>query len=140
MTEHQTFADWVRPIASVLWTDRQRVIEFARSLAHLAGGNDQLVQIILRAVTSREPLAASAMQPDTDAENAARVEERRSWTIDALIAELERDGDEVQELLSRLTDRHKDLQLDGLRLTLGQFLSIVHHERHDMEHLQQMKP
>ena len=123
MTE-RVLAAWVRPVAEQLASDRRRVIDFARAaaletwsqpsavdgwtnkdlLAHLAGGNDQMLQTILRAVTSRTPLDSAALDPDTDAENAARIAERRSWTIDALIAELERDGEEVQQLLSQLTD------------------------------------
>jgi uncharacterized damage-inducible protein DinB len=156
----RTYATWVRPIATVLSADRRRVIAFARSLpddawnesaktkawtmrdilAHLAGGNDQLVQTILRSVTKNAPLDDSALQPDTDAENAARVEERRGWRVEELIAELERDGDEVQELLSRLTEQDEDRYLRGLSMSLGQFLLVVEHERHDAEHLRQMNP
>lgn len=71
----RTFATWVEPIASVLAEDHRRVLDIAASappefwnqssgvegwtnkhiLAHLAGGNDQLVQIVLRSVTRREP-------------------------------------------------------------------------------------
>jgi uncharacterized protein (TIGR03083 family) len=153
------FAPWVQPIAQVLAEDRRAVIDFARSapaaswdepgalegwtrrdiLAHLAGGNDQLVQLILRAVTSGEQLDAAQLNPDTDAENARRVAERRVWSIDALISELERDGDEVQSLLSGLTPEHESLKQEGSSFTLGQFLEIVRHERHDFEHLRQMR-
>lgn len=152
------YAAWVKPIASVLVADRRAVTAFARSLpaaawdepsdvegwtrkdilAHLAGGNDQMVQTILRAVTAHEPLDDLDLPPDTDAENAVRIEKRRSWGVADVIAELERDGDEVAGLLSRLTNEDEGLFIAGLSMTLGQFLRIVEHERHDAEHLQQM--
>jgi hypothetical protein len=111
--EDRSFADWVKPLAGTLARDRSDVIAFACSrepgfwsrpscvdgwtnhdlLAHLAGGNDQLVQTVLRAVTAGAILPPSDLQPDTDAENARRIEERRAWSIADLIATLERDGE-----------------------------------------------
>jgi len=152
------FAEWVRPVAEVLASDRREVIEFARSvpedwwdqpsavegwtrkdlLAHLAGGNDQLVQIILRAVTSGEAPDPELLQPDTDAENSARVAERSGWSIDRLIATLESDGAEMQDLLSKLTDGDERRQIQGIGL-LGRFMRIVQYERHDAEHLAQLR-
>jgi hypothetical protein len=154
----RVFAQWVRPVAAQLAADRARVLEFARAastelwlqpsavegwtkkelLAHLAGGNDQMVQTVLRAVTSHTPLDAKTLDPDTDAENAARVAERRVWTIEELIAELVRGGDEMQELLSQLTDSDADVRLGSARWTLRQLLKVVERERHDHEHLSQI--
>ena len=155
----RTFAAWVRPVVQQLDADRRSVIAFARAappdlwdipsavdgwtnkdlLAHLAGGNDQMLQTILRAVTSRAPLDPAALDPDTDAENAARIVERRSWSIDTLIAELERDSDEMQSLLSQLSDDDEYLHPAGAPWTLGQLFGIVQKERHDNEHLVQMQ-
>jgi hypothetical protein len=155
----RAFAAWVRPVAEQLAADRRRAIDFARAapaeiwhrasaaegwtnkelLAHLAGGNDQMVQIVLRAVTSHTTLDAKLLDPDTDAENAARVGERRSWSIDALIAELERDGDELQSLLAQLRDEDEGTRPGGAKWTLGELFGIVARERHDVEHLRQMK-
>jgi hypothetical protein len=149
----------VEPVARGLATDRAEVIAFARSadpafwsepsvvegwtnhdlLAHLAGGNDQLLQIILRAVTSRRALERGALDPNTDAENEQRVAERRSWTIEALIEELQRDGHEVQELMSRLMNSDRDVMLADSTMSLGNFLRIVEHERHDHLHLDQLR-
>ena len=146
-------------IAATLAADRAEVIDFARSmpsdgwarptadggwtckdiLAHLAGGNDQAVQNVLHAVVNRTAIDAGALNPDTDRENALRVAERRPWTVGQLIAELVRDGDEVQELLARLTRGDRDLLQGDSNLTLGAFLEIVHHERHDHLHLQQLR-
>jgi hypothetical protein len=67
-------------------------------LGHLAGGNDLLVQTLLKSLTQGEKLDPRALVPDTDAKNATRVAERRSWTIVQLIAELERDHEEVSRL------------------------------------------
>jgi hypothetical protein len=154
----RTLAGWVRPVAEQLDADRRRAIEFARGaapefwaltstvdgwtnkdlLAHLAGGNDQMLQTILRAVTARVALDPKALDPDTDAENARRVAERIAWSIDALIAELERDGDEMQTLLARLTDDDESHHPAGATWTLGQLFEIVRRERHDIEHLVQM--
>jgi uncharacterized protein (TIGR03083 family) len=155
----RTFAAWVRPVAEHLAADRQRVVDFARAappevwaqpsavdgwtnkdlLAHLAGGNDQMLQTILRAVTSHTALDPAALDPDTDAENDARIAERRSWTIDALITELERDGEEMQSLLAQLTDDDAGVRPGNAKWTLGQLLGIVERERHDREHLVQMQ-
>jgi hypothetical protein len=153
----RTYAAWVRPVAGVLAADRRRVIEFARSappeiwaqpsavegwtnkdlLAHLAGGNDQMLQTLLRAVTWGVAIDPALLDPDTDAENAARIAERSAWTIDALIAELKRDGEEIQDLLSRLTEHHVNLHPGGATWTLAQFMSMIEHERHDIDHLEQ---
>ena len=155
----RAFAAWVRPVAEQLAEDRRRVIEFARAaspeawdrpsavdgwtnkelLAHLAGGNDQMLQTILRAVTASAALDPEALDPDTDAENAARVAERRSWSVDELIAGLGRDGDEMQSLLSQLTDDDANIYPAGAKWTLGDLFKIVERERHDVEHLEQMR-
>ena len=155
----RTFAPWVAPIAAQLREGRTQVLGFARSvpaeawarpsplegwtckdiLAHLAGGNDGMVQKILRSVVAREPVDRSVLATDTDAENARGVEERRGWSVEELIAELEADGQESQELLSRLTEADEDLRQDDLPLGLGEFLALVHAEDHDGLHLAQLR-
>jgi hypothetical protein len=154
-----TYHSWVKPTADLLATDRAEVIAFARGaaldfwdrpsivdrwqnrdlLAHLAGGNDQLFQTLLRAATGRVLLDPATLDPDTDAENASRIAERRTWSINDLITELERDGAEIQDLLAALTEDDEHRQFKGFSLTLGQFIAIVHHERHDHEHLLQLR-
>jgi uncharacterized protein (TIGR03083 family) len=153
------FAGWVEPIARLLAADHAELVGFARRvrpeawdaasevpgwtnkhiLAHVAGGNDQLVQIILRKVIAGEPLEASLLDVDTDAENAARVAERIAWPVERLIAELEDGEEEMQALLSQLTQEDRDYRQGGFPMTLGQFLLIVEKERHDMLHLEQLK-
>lgn len=83
--------------------------------------------------------ADTAFQPNTDAKNASRVAARRDWRISRLIEELERDGNEIQVLLSKLTDEDQNLYIRGLSMNLGQFLRVVEQERHDEEHLRQME-
>jgi uncharacterized protein (TIGR03083 family) len=153
-----TYASWVEGTAKVLDSDRGAVVAFVRGvapafwdrpspvegwanrdlLAHLAGGNDQLLQTLLRAATGRTQLDPGALSLDTDEENAVRIEQRRAWTIEQLIAELERDGAEVQLLLANLRVEDEAKRFEGFDLTLGQFLRIVLRERHDHEHLQQL--
>jgi uncharacterized protein (TIGR03083 family) len=152
-------APWVRSLAIALEKDRRAVLELARAaagdfwdrpstvegwtnkhvLAHLAGGNDQLVQQLLRAVVHGEALDPGLQSVDTDAENAKRIEERLGWTVDQLIAELERDGAEVQDLLSRLSEEQRHVRQPGFALTVGQFLKIVERERHDLLHIAQFR-
>ena len=155
----RSFASWVEPVAAVLAEDRRQVISFARSapaalwgrpsevpgwtykdiLAHLAGGNDLVLQRLLGAAVAREPLDPSLFGLKTDAENARGVAARRGWPVDRLVAELERDGDEVQDLLSQLREEDEGLGRDVLPLSIGGFLRIVEEERHDRLHLEQLR-
>lgn len=73
-----------------------------------------------------------------DQENASRIKERRSWPISDLIAEIERDGAEIQDLLAALSVEDEGRHFENFPITLGELLRIVHHERHDNEHLQQL--
>jgi hypothetical protein len=150
---------WVAPVASLLAVDRAEVIAFARSapvelwerasvvdgwlnrdiLAHLAGGNDLLLQRLLHSAVTGEPPDPAVFSLDTDAENTRGVAERRAWSIRQLIEELERDGAEVQTLFAQLAEDDRDRRWDGFPITLGRFLQIVEEERHDHEHLEQLR-
>lgn len=154
----RSFAASVEPVARTLAADNRELLAFARAqplefwdrpsvvdgwtnrdiLAHTGGGNDQLLQIFLRAVIARKPLGAETFDIDTDAANARGVERRRAWPIERVIAEVEEGGEETQDLLSQLTDADRDVR-SGAPMTLGDFLRIVHHERHDHLHLQQLR-
>jgi uncharacterized protein (TIGR03083 family) len=154
----RTFADWVAPVARQLAEDSAELVAFARAqppefwdrasavegwtnrdvLAHTGGGNDQLLQIALRAAIAWKPLGPEAWAVDTDAANERGVKERRSWPIERVIAEIEEGADETQELLSQLADDHRGVR-NGSSITLEQFLRIVQAERHDHEHLQQLR-
>ena len=101
-------------------------------------GGGQLARMSIQAA-QRMGLRCLVLDPDTDAENEARVRERRSWPIERLLAEFERDGEEMQDLLSKLTDEHRELRLGGRELTLGKLMRIVEHERHDLLHLRQLR-
>ncbi|MEX2247910.1 MAG: DinB family protein [Dehalococcoidia bacterium] len=156
----RTYATWVDPVASALADDRRELLEFATSasaafwdqpssvdawtnrdiLAHLAGGNDLLVQTLLGSLTAGETLDPKSLAPDTDAENARRVAERRVWPLPRLIAELERDHDEVLGWLSQLDEHDRDLRPEGLGMTVGEFFRIVQDEHHDLVHLHQLRP
>jgi hypothetical protein len=153
------FASWVEPVAAQMKESRRQVVDFARHaskevwdrpsvlegwsnkdlLAHLAGGNDQMLQDLLRPVVAGEQVDPRVLEPDTDGENARRVEERRSWTLDRLIEALERDGTEMQDLLSRLAEPDKDVRPAGASWTLGDLFRLVQEENHDIEHLTQLR-
>ena len=158
ITTPHTFAPWVTPAAEKLRRDRDEVIAFARSvepdawarpsnvenwsckeiLAHLAGGNDQIFQQLLRAVVAGEKVDPDIFSVDTDAENARAIAEQARKPVQALIEELVRDGDEIQDLLSSLDESHERLKQD-LPFTLGQFIQIVDKEGHDLLHLAQLR-
>ena len=87
----------------------------------------------------REPLEASLLDVKTDAENARRVEERIGWRIEQLIDELAEEGEHVQDLLSQLSEDDRDYRGGDFPMTLGDFVRIVEHERHDIEHLEQLR-
>ncbi len=158
MTE-RTFAPWVEPTAVRLRESRTRTLEYARSLpadawsrptgnegwtckdifAHIGKGNDQMFQAILREVIAGRHVDRSIFALDTDGENERRVEERRGRSSAEIIAELEESGDEVQELLSQLTDEHEGHRQDDPPFILSGFLRLVLNEDHDEEHLAQIR-
>jgi maleylpyruvate isomerase len=153
------FVAWVQPIADVLAADRARLIAHATSvdatdwdlpsvvdgwtkkhiLAHLSGGNDGLVQEVVRRTIARESLPADLLQVDTDAENARRIAEQVALPVDALIRGLTEDREEMLEMLARLRDEDENYREGGFPMTLGDFLRIVQHERHDALHLEQLR-
>jgi len=155
----RAFAAWVQPVARTLAADRAELLAFARQappafwarpgavdgwtnadiLAHTGGGNDQLLQLALRAAVTGKPLGPETWSVDTDAENARRVDERRTWPVDRIIDEIAALGDELQELLAELTEDDRDARTAAGKLTLEQFLEIVRRERHDHEHLAQLR-
>ncbi len=158
--ETHAFAAWVEPVAEQMRAARAEVVEFARSMqngfwelrprgvegwtnkdlmAHIGGGNDQMLQMILRAAIANDPIGSSVTTMDTDAENTRGVEERRDWPVERVVAELESTGAEMQALLSKLSDADKDRTLEGLNITLEQLLAVVHAENHDGEHLAQLR-
>jgi hypothetical protein len=156
---NRTFASWVAPIAARLASDRSDVRAFVRSappafwgepsvvegwtnkhiLAHLAGGNDQLVQEIIERVIARRPLPATLLDVDTDAENATRISERLGWPVERLVSEIASEGERAQDLLSRLSEDDRAYREGGFPMTLENFLRIVHEERHDLIHLEQLR-
>ncbi len=158
MTE-RTFAPWVEPIAARMRESRARVLEYARAvpedawaapsplpgwsckdvLAHIGRGNDQMFQAILRDVIGGRRLDRSIFAVDTDGENARLVEERRDRPVAEIIVELEESGDEVQELLSQLTDESEGYRQEDPPFILSGFMRLVHDEDHDEEHLAQIR-
>jgi uncharacterized protein (TIGR03083 family) len=155
----RTFAAWVEPIAEHLRQNRAEVLSFARSqpeqawslpsplegwtckdlLAHIGRGNDQIVQQVLRMVTADLPIDTSVFQEDTDQANAREVDARRNRTAAEVIAEVAEAGDEVQDLLSRLTDEQQHLRQQDPPFILKTYLEFLPKESHDLEHLAQLR-
>jgi len=155
----RTFAAWVQPVADRLRESRAQVLAFARSqpeeawatpstldgwtckdlLAHVGKGNDMMLQDILRAVITGRHLNRSIFAVDTDGENKRRVEERRERSVAEVMAEVAEAGDEVQELLSQLTEAHEAYTQDQPPFVLSGFMQLVEREDHDLEHLAQLR-
>ena len=154
----RSFAAWVKPIAAQLRESRAQIVDVARTipteawgrpspnegwtngdlLVHLAVG-DWVCQTVLTAVTTNTPLDVGEVgRPDWIREgNATRLEERQERTVEELIAEVEVEGEETQELLSLLTDGHESLRPEGAPMSLGDYLHGF--PGHDRDHLAQLR-
>ena len=160
----RTLAAWVAPIARRDREARAELVEFARSvpaeawdrpsavedwackdvMAHLASDSDKWFAYILHTVLSGGRLDPSRVGPDADVDfiNARGVKERRGRSVVELIAEIEADGEEHDELLSRITDEHKGLCQADYAISFGEFLSdnpAGSRGDHDREHLAQIR-
>ena len=156
------FAAWVEPIAQRDRDGRAALLDYARSapsdswqqpspvdgwqcrdvLAHIAGDTGKWFSHMLYAALNGQQFDPARVGPgvDFDAINKRDVEERRNRSVAELIAEIEADGEEHEELLSRLTDDHKEF-----RLAEYMFSELLGGNRsgnrgaHDREHLAQMR-
>ncbi len=153
----RTFAPWVEAIAAQNRESRAQVVALVRSippgawgrpsplegwtckdlLAHLASSDASDIHLVLRAVIARERVDASLLS-DPDSRNARNVEERRGRSVEELIAELEADGEELQALLSRLTEDDENLRQSDIPMSLGEGLSNDPGE-HDRTHVAQLR-
>ncbi len=152
----RTFAPWVEPIAADLRETRREIVRVARQLlpeqwshpsplegwtykdllSHLATG-DWVCQTVLTAVTTRTPLDPRATDLDFVNEgNAQRLSERSRRSAEELIAEVEAEGEETQELLAQLADVHEPLK-GNAPMSLGDYLRGF--PGHDREHLAQLR-
>lgn len=153
----RTFATWVEPLAEANRESRAQLVRVARQvpdqlwpqpsplpnwsykdvLAHVAGDTGKTFLRILRSVVAREPVESALLGPP-DERNERDVETRRERSVDELIDEIEADTEELQDLLSRLTEEDKDLRQENLPMSLGEGLSNEPggHYRTHMAHLQ----
>ena len=160
----RTYTHWVEPMAVRDHEGRAELIEFARSvpedvwrrpsplegwtckdvLAHLAGDTGKWFAHILQSVIRGEgfDLERAGPRADVDAINARDIRERDDRSAAELIAEITADGEEHEELLSRLTQDHKDKRLTGYEIGLAEFLAsnaAGSRGGHDREHLAQLR-
>ena len=160
----RTFAAWVEPIARRDREGRAALLDYARSvpadawqqaspvdgwdcrdvLAHIAGDTGKWFSHMLHAALDGQQLDPARVGPsvDIDALNKRDVEARSARSLAELIAEIEMDGEEHEELLSRLTEDHKDFRLAAYLLSLGELLggnAAGNHGGHDREHLAQLR-
>ncbi len=157
MTE-RTFAPWVEPIATKLQESRTQIVEVARSipeqawtrpspnqgwsyrdlLVHLAAG-DWVSQTVLRAIITNEPLNIGeiASLDWISQGNAERLNERTERTVEELVAEVEAEGDETQELLARLAEADESRTQEDAPLSLGDYLRGF--PGHDRTHLAELR-
>jgi predicted DNA-binding ribbon-helix-helix protein len=153
----RTFAAWVAPIAERMRQNRAEIVEFARSLpleawshpspnagwtyhdllAHLADDTEKNLHSALRAVASGRDIE-SALWDDLDSRNARGVSDRRSHSIEQLIAEIEHDGETMQSLLATLRAQDEHRTQAELHGTFGEFLRDGL-AGHDAAHLQQLR-
>ncbi len=158
----RVFATWVELIAQRDRKGRAALLDYVRSapadtwerpslvdgwtcrdvLSHLAGDTGKWFSHMLHSALDGQQFDPNRVGPgvDTDAINRRDVEERRSRSLAELIAEIEADGEEHEELLSRLTDDHKEFRLAEYMLSelLGGNRS-GNRGAHDREHLAQMR-
>jgi len=153
-----TFAAWVEPVAAELRQSRHEVVRAATQylpefwgwmsplqgwtykdlLAHLATG-DWVMHTVLRAVIANEPVeVAKVTNLDWVAEGNARfLAERKERSPEELIAEVEAEGDETQELLSQLSEADEQLTQEGAPMSLSDYLRLF--PGHDRAHLAQLR-
>jgi uncharacterized protein (TIGR03083 family) len=154
----RTFALWVEPIAAKFRDTRAELVATARAmpaeawtrpspnegwtykdlLAHVAGDTEKNFLTVLRLVIDRRPVDLATFTTGADERNARDIAARRGRTIDELIAEIEADGEETQELLTRFTDADENSQPEGLPMTVGDGLRQLA-GGHDGEHLAHLR-
>ncbi len=103
---------------------------------HLAVG-DWVCQTVLRAVVANERLDVAATFASVDAGNDRLRQEHASRSIEQLIAEVEDEGEETQELLARLADADESRGQEDAPMSLGEYLRQF--PSHDRSHLAQLR-
>lgn len=154
----RTFAAWVEPFAAGYREVRAELIGLARSLpseawlkaspldgwtykdmlAHLAGNTGRNAHRVLLDVLARRPLDLAALTSEVDATNARDVAERRARSVEELIAELEQEGDDWDDLLTRLRDEDKDYQPPGAPFSVSAYFDQGA-GGHDLAHMDQLR-
>ncbi len=148
----RTFVPWVAPIAQRLRESRAEIAAFARAappalwerpsaneawtnkdlLAHLATGH-WVIQSLVEHLLAGENFRFYG--PDEG--NGERVAARKPSTVAELVAEVEAEGEETQELLAKLTEAHESFRREGAPRSFGENLSTF--PGHEYHHLDQLR-
>ena len=155
------FVPWVEPIALQLRGGRKQIVEVAQALptdawdesspvegwtykdvlSHLSAG-DVFHQIVTNAVLDGGELDLRPVSGEREARTTQILKERRGRTTHELIAEVEAEGQQTQELLARLTESDELVEVytsrsTGAPMRLGDFLRVF--PVHDQEHLAHLR-
>jgi len=106
-------------------------------LAHLATG-DWVCQTILHSVVTNKPLDLAVINLDyINAGNARLLAERKERSVEELVAEVEAEGEETQELLAQLNEGDEGRTQEGAPMSLSQYLrdAFPAHDRDHVAHL-----
>ena len=162
---NRTFVDWVQPIADRDGAARAQLLDFIRSapsdrwaatrkdggwshkdvLAHLAGDTGKYFAHLLGSVLERGSINPRRLGPDADVDaiNARDVAERLEQSVEALIQEIEKDGELHLEQLSQLTEDDREFAVTPYAVTLAEFFGRSpgpgDRAGHDLTHLEEIR-
>jgi len=137
MSENRAFAAWVAAHAASYRTSRSETVALARSLrdddllrrtgdagwtvrdelVHIAASDPDFIGVLGAIVSGKRP--DTSIFAEIDRRNAENIAAWRSRSLTDVIGELERNGEALQQLLSRLTDDDDKRRPEGLPFAIG---------------------
>jgi hypothetical protein len=120
---------WDQPSSLEGWTYKDLLAHLAASVRYLRS--------FVKAVIEEERVSLEIFS-EVDEYNHRDVEERKDTSVEDLTEELERAGEEMQTLLTRLSSKHERLRFADDSLSVGEFLGRSP-GGHDLVHLAQLR-